>query len=59
MFNVIFDRARKEALKKGKALWDSNDKTTAAVFFQKALKVTWSMVRITIEVNYKLRNVQW
>ncbi len=53
---VISDSARKQALKKGKALWDSNDKVTAGLFFQKALKVTWNMVKTTIEV-YELYKV--
>ncbi|CAB4026190.1 PIN domain, partial [Paramuricea clavata] len=43
------ESTRKDTLRKGKALWYSNDKTAAAGFFQKALKVTWNMVLTTIE----------
>jgi hypothetical protein len=50
MCNVISYSTRKDALRKGKALWYSNDKTAAAGFFQKALKVTWNMILTTIEV---------
>ena len=50
MCNVISYSTRKDLLRKGKAVLYSNDKTAAAGFFQKALKVTWNMVLTTIKV---------
>ena len=43
---ICFNRTRKESLAKAKELWNSSSKTDAISIFQKALKVTFSMVQL-------------
>ncbi len=50
-FHVVLNRTREESLAKAKQLWHSGAKADANTYFQKALKVTFNMVQLLIEVS--------